>query len=117
MPTWPTSLPSYFLTDGYSQSLPDGRIRSQTDIGPAKVRTRSTAVAVPLVGRMLMTGTQIGILETFCRVDLLNSTGVFDFTDPVTRTSIKVRFSESVPAWTHVSGNYFSVQLQLEKLP
>ena len=115
-PLWPASLPQKPLMSGFSETMPNLVVRSQTDTGPAKMRIRSTAMASPIIGRMLMTGTQIGLLETFGRSTLVEWTSVFDFTDPVTRTTIQARFVE-VPSWTHVSGNYFSVQLSLEEVP
>jgi hypothetical protein len=95
----------------------DGRIRSATDTGPGKVRRRTTAMASPLQGRMLMTSAQVAILKTFVETDLFGGVGVFDFLDPVSRTTKQVRFAETVPTWSHAGGDIFNVMLTLEILP
>jgi len=117
MTTWPTSLPSIFLTDGYAQGIGDGRIRSATDTGPGKVRRRTTAMASPIVGRILMTGPQLTTLETFVQAGTLGGVTTFYFPDPVTRVNTLMRFGETLPTWTHMGGNIFAVSLTLEKLP
>jgi hypothetical protein len=117
MTTWPTSLPSIFLTDGYAQGFGDGRIRSATDTGPGKVRRRSTAMASPVVGRMLMTAAQLATLEKFVATDTLGGVLTFFFPDPVTRVNTLMRFGETLPTWTHMGGTIFAVSLTLEKLP
>lgn len=117
MAAWPGGLPTYLLTDGYVQAFGDGRIRSQTDTGPGKVRRRSTAMPEPIVGAMLMTTAQIATLRTFVQTTIFGGTVAFDFTDPITRATISVRFAERLPVITHRGGDIFHVMLELEKLP
>lgn len=42
--SWPAELPDHFRIDGYSETLPDGRIVSNVDAGPQKMRGRSGGV-------------------------------------------------------------------------
>jgi len=114
---WPASLPSYLLVDGYSEGIGDGRVRSQTDMGPPKVRRRSSAMPKTLQGRMLMTGAQLATLQSFVETTLVGGSLPFTFTDPVTRGSILVRFAGSLPSWTGRGGDTYAVALELEVLP
>jgi hypothetical protein len=45
---WPVDLPQRVLRAGYSEGLPDGRLRTKTDAGPGKVRL-ATGAAVRVV--------------------------------------------------------------------
>jgi hypothetical protein len=45
---WPAELPQRVLASGYSESLGDGRLRTQMETGPMKVRRRFSAVARPI---------------------------------------------------------------------
>lgn len=114
---WPATLPQYLLADGYSEAKGDGRLRSQPDIGPAKVRRRTSAMPGPLRGRMKMSGAQRAILDAFVETTLANGVLPFTFPDPLTRAPILVRFGDMLPAWTSEGGDTFVAALDLEVLP
>lgn len=117
MAVWPSGLPQYFLTEGFVMAVPDGRIRSQTDTGPGKVRRRSTALAVPVKGRMLMDADQVADMEAWIESDLFGGVEVFDFPHPITRAVVPCRIAETMPIYSHVGGDVFNVALELEILP
>lgn len=117
MAVWPSGLPQYLLTDGYAQGVGDGRIRSQTDTGPGKVRRRTTAMVRPITGRMLMTGAQVEEMMTWIENDIFGGTMVFDFPDPITRDTVQCVMGEEMPVVAHAGGNIFSVTLNLEIVP
>ena len=48
MIVWPSELPQHVLASGYSESLGEGRLRTQMEAGPMKVRRRFSAVARPV---------------------------------------------------------------------
>lgn len=50
IPVYPEDLPPYFLVDGFSYTFPDGRVKSQPDSGPPKMRRRTSAVVTPIAG-------------------------------------------------------------------
>lgn len=114
---WPATLPQYMLVDGYAQGLGDGRLRSQTDAGPAKVRRRSSAMPKPLQGRMIMDGAQLADLQTFVDMTLMGGSLTFTFPDPVTGSSVLVRFSADLPSWQSRGADNWFVSLDLEILP
>ncbi len=69
VPVWPSSLPSSMNREGFAHQRGDGRLRSQTDVGPGKTRRRFTAVARPLVGTMWMTRVQLQRFDDWWDVD------------------------------------------------
>ena len=50
MTTWPASLPQYLDVRGASLGLPENRLRSDVDIGPAKLRPIVSLNVRPLAG-------------------------------------------------------------------
>ncbi|ODT22214.1 MAG: hypothetical protein ABS35_15290 [Kaistia sp. SCN 65-12] len=114
---WPATLPQYLLSDGYTEAQGDGRLRTQPDIGPAKVRRRSSAMPGPLQGRMMMSGAQRTILDTFVATTLANGTLPFTFPSPLTGSPILVRFASNLPAWSSPGGDTFVAALDLEVMP
>lgn len=115
--SWPLTLPQYVLTDGYASAFGDGRLRTQPDIGPSKVRSRSSAMPQPLQGRMIMTTDQVGVLRTFIEATLLKGTQPFTFPDPLTCAPILVRFADRLPSWNQFAHRKWTVELSLEVLP
>ncbi|MBE1208104.1 hypothetical protein [Aminobacter carboxidus] len=114
---WPATLPQYLLADGYSEAQGDGRLRTQPDVGPPKVRLRSSAMPGPLQGRMMMSGAQRAILDNFVKTTLIKGTLPFTFPDPLTRDPILVRFAANLPVWTSPGGDTFVASLDLEVMP
>lgn len=116
---WPSDLPQTLLIDGNSFGTPDGRLRSQTDTGPAKVRPRSSAMVQPVAGTMLMTSAQLAILETFTGPsgDSAGGSLPFTFPAPYGGGDWLVRFADSLPGKQNLGGDTWQVSLQFEKLP
>ena len=110
MATWPAGLPQSFSAQGYSESLPDETIRTSMDVGPDKVRQRSTSAPRPVSGSMRMTTAQIATLETFYVTTTNGGTDVFTF--PFRTGSQNARFLKP-PRWTFIEGNW-DVSLLIE---
>jgi hypothetical protein len=115
--TWPATVPHCFTFDSLVAGLPDGRLRSQTDAGPAKVRRRSSAMPRPLAGQLVMTYAQWADLETFATVTTDGGALPFTFPSPTGGTDLLVRFGESLPTWRRYGIGKVMVDLQLEVLP
>lgn len=115
MPTWPTTLPQDALRQGYSESPPAGLIRSQPDIGPAKVRRRTTAAVRPVSVTASMTAAQVAIFETFFVTTLKHGSLSFDWINPRTKAATTFRFTEA-PQYEADGANFF-VSMKLEVLP
>lgn len=115
--TWPTSLPQAFQQNGYSQGEGEGRLRTQPDQGPGKVRRRFTAVPKPLTGVMEVTNAQLATLDSFVLNDIQGGSLPFTFPDPLGGSALLVMFGQAMPSWTNLGGGWFSVTLDLLVMP
>ena len=108
--TWPSSLPQSFLLSGYSEGMGDGRIKSNTDTGPAKIRRRSTAIPEPVTGQLLLSQSQKQTLKSFILETLLGGTLPF-------RLSGKVYRFDAFPSFKPITPNLYISDFTLEALP
>ena len=115
--SWPGTLPQNLQISGNLESMPDGRLKSQTDTGPGKMRPRSSALARPLAGVMFMSAAQLAILDTFVTTTL--SLGTLPFTFPATYGggTFLVRFGAALPSWANQGADLWAVNMALEVLP
>lgn len=79
---WPSSLPQTFMRQNHSQQIGDGRLRSQTDVGPGKLRRRFSSAIRPIAGDMVFSTTQKLRVELFWDAD--TDGGVLPFLFPAT---------------------------------
>ena len=124
MTTWPSSLPQYLDVRGASVGMPENRLRSDVDIGPAKLRPIVSLNVRPMSGTMRMNTRQWRRLSAFVRTTLQGGTLPFDFPDPLSpkptsgaRAMIKVRFADELPAARATSQGRWQVTLKLEVMP
>lgn len=116
IPSWPISLPQALEVSGYSEEAPNLTISSQPDIGPAKVRRRSTAGIRPVSGTITLTKEELETLKAFFMSDLLGGALRFAWREPLDADkSVEMRFVDP-PSWTCSEG-LFLVVLSLEILP
>lgn len=114
--TWPGTLPQTLQISGNQEGIPDGRLKSQTDTGPGKIRPRTSALGRPLSGNMLMTRAQIDILVTFVSSNLSGGSLPFVFPVTVGVGTWLVRFAGTLPSWSNLGGDTWQVSLMLEIL-
>lgn len=105
MNVWPASLPQYVNRDGYQSGTGDGRVRSDTDAGIAKLRRRFSAVPRPLSVVMTMTRAQLATFRGFVEDDLKGGTLPFIFASRE-RTNI---LSDS--SWNNADQTYATWEL------
>lgn len=136
MISWPSTLPQHLLVQGFGQSLPEGRVRSANDVGPPKVRRRSSQNIYIITGQMVMTFDQWADLQTFVNSTTGGGTLPFLFRDPLSKIEPKleidftagtaliqgmpllVRFGETLPAISEALGSdLVRVTMDLEVLP
>lgn len=110
MATWPATVP--ITRENFSESPPRRTIRSDMDVGPAKVRRRSTAAVRPVKLSLFLNDSQLDDLEEFY---LDNDALSFDFVHPRTSNPVKARFT-SEPEYSLVETMY-RVSVDLEILP
>lgn len=113
---WPVTIPDEFMDDGFAESPPDNSIRSQTDIGPPKIRRRSTAGIRPIVGQQKMTSAQVATLDTFYVTTTQSGSLDFEKKNPRTGSTVNMVFSKP-PRYRPAGGDYWFVDLELEQLP
>lgn len=121
MPTWPATLPDFRLP--LSAEHQDGRIRTDMDSGPAKMRLKFTAVAKYYTGvQIRLKGSELLTLEDFYYNTLAG--GVLEFTkdDLISGESSTFRFrspytSQQRTGAETASERVWDVQFDLEKMP
>jgi len=110
MAVWPATVP--VSRESYKEMPPERAIRSSMDVGPAKVRRRSTAAVREVQIRLMLTDDQLADFDEFFDD---NESLVFDFTDPRTDSLKRARFS-SRPSYD-LNQTMWAVAVNLEYLP
>lgn len=116
MASWPSTLPDYLQIDGGQISFGDNVIRSSMDVGPDKVRRRTTTTPDIVTGSQYLNSTQFSTLQTFYKTTCAGGSLSFDWKHPVTRSTVYMRFVEP-PKCTAIGGNIWRVDYVLEILP
>lgn len=99
MISWPSTLPQRALRDGYQSGLGDGRARTETDAGIAKVRRRFSAIPRPLTFSMYMSAAQLATFKTFMTTDTAGGIKPFTFPGQDEDGSWIVQFGREMPRW------------------
>ncbi len=115
MASWPGTLPSAPLANSFIETLPDLAIRTEMDVGPAKMRRRSTAGPRPCQMSFLMTAAQVAALDTFYVTTIKSGADSFTFTHPRTGVSGTWRIVNP-PRWKS-TGVLYQVSIDMELLP
>ena len=113
---WPSTLPARPSSDGYSETLPNNLIRTQMDVGPAKVRRRTTTTVRRFTLNFYLTQDEVAILKTFYEVTLAYGALAFVFNDPRTQSAINLRII-TPPKISHVDGIEYRVEFEAEQIP
>ena len=115
MAAWPGTLPDFFQVGGYKELGANNILRSDMDVGPAKVRRRTTSNVRPVVGNMWLTTAQYTALKTF--FETTQAYGALSFTmDDAHGVSKTWRFVRP-PAYRTLGPENWQVQLNLEEMP
>jgi len=118
MATWPGTLPTDFLTQGFVESAPDNVISSDMDIGPPKTRRRASAAVRPIKGVLKMTAAQVATHDTFFTDTTYDGAEAFDWTDPRTGGSVSFLYSPGAPpTYESAGGDYWNVTINLLTMP
>lgn len=116
MATWPAGLPQRPLADGFTESPVSAVIRTEMDVGPAKMRRRYTAeVRVYNMG-LLLTTAQVATLQTFYE-STLAGVDPFDWVDHRTGAAASYRFRSPPSYFEAGAPDYWRTTLDLEVLP
>lgn len=110
MSTWPSKFK--ILRDNFQESPVSNTIRSEMDVGPAKLRKRSVLYINNLTFSMYLKQDDYEEFKTFYRT---NESVVFDFLRPDTKQTVPARFV-SAPTASFLE-TLWQVNVQLEILP
>lgn len=115
--TWPTTLPQV-PQKGYSESVGVNVIRTSTDLGPAKQRTRGRRPS-ELTVSFIMTTAEVAVLESFVHEDTRGSKR-FKFKHPRTQAVMDMRIvpnNSELYQLQYLAPGYWTVNMKLEVLP
>jgi hypothetical protein len=114
--TWPAGLPQKPLADGFSEQAQPIILRTDMDVGPAKMRRRYTSEVRVYGMEMLLTTAQVATLETFY-YSTLDCVDPFDWLNHRTGAAATYRF-RSPPAYSEAGApGYWRTSLDLESFP
>jgi len=114
--TWPATVPTSVIHGSFRESPPDNTLRSPMDVGPDKVRRRSTSEPRPLGWDSQMTTAQVATFDTFYNTTLVSGTLTFNFPHPRTTVSSEMRYTQP-PQYTPVGDGQWMVSMQVEIMP
>lgn len=116
MATWPATLPTEPINDGFQEALGNNVLRTNMDVGPAKVRRRSAIRNDALSIRLKLTTAELAIFKAFYTTDLHDGVDTIQWVHPITNVSTDLRFT-SPPSWEPAETGFFNVTLALEVMP
>lgn len=120
MASWPGTLPSFILREGFSEGFKDLVLRSAMDVGPKKKRLRSTAAPEPNTYPVELTSAQVDIFKTWFYDDATGVAGGslnFTMTNPRTGNTDTYGFTKTPDPVTPSGYNTYILILPLELLP
>lgn len=113
---WPASLPQTLDTDGFTETVGATCLRTSMDVGPAKVRRRTTAEVRTVSGSLIFDAAQLETFDTFYAVTL--SGGALPFTFAGARGGVTHTYRVTAePKYSPLGGGWWKTTLSLERLP
>jgi hypothetical protein len=113
---FPASLQQKFNEQGFSNKFGETVIRTNVEVGPAKVRRRYTKAIDLYRSTINLKYDDWQTLKDFYDVTLNGGALPFNFENPMTQTQEEFRFVTS-PDLAPLGGEWFRVTLDLERLP
>jgi len=104
--TWPSQLQTLLNEDSFGFEIGNTSLRTDMDIGPAKVRRRSTKSIDKITGSIDLTISQYSIFYDFFDITTNGGVGTFYFDHPITGVQTEFRFVGE-PRVTSIGGGNF----------
>jgi hypothetical protein len=118
MPTWPAGLPQCPVLNAFSEQRQRNVVAFSPDVGPPKMRKRSTAVAVLTSVAYRMTTSHLATFNTFYEDTLEDGTLPFDWEHPITNVTYSWMFdAREAPRIDRMTPATFRVSFSLLRLP
>jgi len=116
METWPSALQDKLNAAGFQHQLGNTTIRTDMDVGPAKVRSRFTDAVDRYTCSILLDMDEYDDFVTFYKTSINNGTDQFEFDDPFSGDPAAFRFAAD-PVIRALGGRTFELNMVWEKLP
>lgn len=113
---WPVSLQSKVNADSFKIAWGETVLRSDMDIGPAKVRRRFTKGVDVMSCAINLTVEQYDTFETFYKTLVNGGATRFEINHPISQDVVLVRFT-GPPEIAPLGGVMFRAAFELEVLP
>jgi hypothetical protein len=115
---WPLTLQQKLNQASFSEQLGDTTLRSETEIGLAKVRRRFTKGVDKLTVTIDVEKDEVATFKTFYDTTLNGGVTPFEFNDPYTNTLTEFRFdTSSPPRLSLIGANTLRLSMQWERIP
>jgi hypothetical protein len=115
---WPATLPQCPILNGLSEQRQRNVAAFQPDIGPPKMRRRSTAASVLTSVVFKMSTTQLTAFNTFYETTLSDGTLPFDWAHPVTKVNYTWMFdARDAPRIDRMTPKSHRISFSLLRLP
>lgn len=101
--TWPGTLPAAPRSSGFREIAPRSSIRTNNDVGPAKLRRRTTGNVRRFQMVFELTLAQVATLDTFFVTTLTGGSEAYNFNHPRTGVAGEFRFLEP-PSFSNSEG-------------
>lgn len=115
MSNWPVSLQQKLDSDSFELKLGSTTIRTEMDVGPAKVRSRYTDAVDDYTCSILLDYDEYQTFIDFYKTTLANGALTFTHLDPFTGLEATFRFKED-PSIRALGGRTFRVSMFWEKM-
>lgn len=113
--TWPTSLPTWPLLQGYDEQFAELAIQSEMPVGAPLARRRTTSATRPIRANFILTPTQAALLDGFFESDTVGGAAAFTWDHPVLG-SVASAFIDG-PKLSVVQPGIYRVDVTVEVLP
>lgn len=114
---WPASLQQKLDADTFQETLANTLIRSENDLGPAKVRRRHTKGVKEWSVSIRVTIAQYSTLTTFYNNTIAGGSLRFEFLHPITQIAVLARIVDPPTIQPLNGGIIFKVNMKWEILP
>ena len=114
---WDPGLPQVPLRTGYGQSFGNRLLRSEMDQEPAKVRPKQSRAVRRAQWSFHLTKAQVAVWEAFYDTTLAGGALPFDLAHPVRGGTATFRLVVPPEPEISVSGDGFTLSVQVEEMP
>lgn len=115
--TWPISLQDKLNEDSFSVEFGNTVLRSEMDIGPAKVRRRTTRPIDVYTCSINLYQSDYATFTTFFNTTLNGGINTFDFVDPFSGQLTTFRFLKPPSVSPIGRAGWFKITMAWEKMP